>query len=105
MFCDFFFVCYFYKKINQVYFLDIFLFVFILQYLFYQKDRILNIFSKKFLKSLVEVFRYSIVLSQRSIISVFIFLILLVCCFGGYFTYSFCPCGIVEFTFFYASIA
>lgn len=81
------------------------MFVFILQYLFYQKDRILNIFSKKFLKSLVEVFRYSIVLSQRSIISVFIFLILLVCCFGGYFTYSFCPCGIVEFTFFYASIA
>jgi hypothetical protein len=100
-----FFLFVIFVKINQVYFLDIFLFVFILQYLFYQKDRILNIFSKKFLKSLVEVFRYSIVLSQRSIISVFIFLVLLVCCFGGYFTYSFCPCGIVEFTFFYASIA
>lgn len=39
------------------------------------------------------------------VISVVIFVILLTCCFGGYFMYSFCPCGIIEFTFSYAIIA
>lgn len=41
----------------------------------------------------------------RSFISIFTFLILLTSCFGGYFCYSFCPCGIVEFTFVYAILA
>lgn len=79
--------------------------MFILQYLFYFKEGILNSLVKNFLKSLVGVFRYRANLPLSSVISVSTFIILLTCCFGGYFTYSFCPCGIVEFTFVYAAVA
>lgn len=65
----------------------------------------LNTLVKKFFGGLVGVFRYSPTLPLSSTISVFTFVILLVCCFGGYFTYSFCPCGMVEFTFVYAAVA
>lgn len=95
----------FYFIINQVYFLDIFMFIFVLQYLFYFKEGMLNTLAKKFLSRLVGVFSYSRRLPLRSVISVFTFIVLLTCCFGGYFTYSFCPCGIVEFTFVYAAVA
>lgn len=81
------------------------MFVFVLQYLFYFKERILSRLCKNFLKRLIDVFRYSSSLPLRSVISVFTFIVLLICCFGGYFTYSFCPCGIVEFTFVYAAVA
>lgn len=89
----------------MVYFLDIFMFVYVLHYLFFFKERSLNILLKKFLNSLVGVFSYSNALPLSSFISVFTFLVLLVCCFGGYFCYSFCPCGIVEFTLVYALMA
>lgn len=65
----------------------------------------LNSLVKNFLRSLVGVFSYSRILPLSSVISVFTFIVLLTCCFGGYFTYSFCPCGIVEFTFTYAAVA
>lgn len=65
----------------------------------------LNTLVKKFFKGLIEVFSYTSVLPIRSVISFFTFIVLLICCFGGYFTYSFCPCGIVEFTFIYAMVA
>jgi len=94
-----------FSLINQVFFLDIFMFIFVLQFLLYHKDNLIKVLSSRFFKSLVEVFRYSRFLPLSSVISVFTFTVLLVCCFGGYFTYSFCPCGIVEFTFLYASIA
>lgn len=55
--------------------------------------------------SLNGVFRYDKNLPLSSFISVFTFLVLLTCCFGGYFCYSFCPCGIVEFTLTYALMA
>nr|YP_009391080.1 ATP synthase F0 subunit 6 [Caenorhabditis afra]ARV88345.1 ATP synthase F0 subunit 6 [Caenorhabditis afra] len=90
---------------NQVYFLDIFMFVFVLQFLFYFKESMLNTLVKKFLNSLVGVFSYTSSLPLSSVISVFTFIVLLTCCFGGYFTYSFCPCGMVEFTFVYAAVA
>ena len=92
-------------KINQVYFLDIFMFVFVLQYLFYFKERMISVLGSVFLKSLVGVFRYSKMLPLRSLVSIFTFIVLLVCCFGGYFTYSFCPCGMLNFTFVYAAVA
>ncbi|NP_006956.1 ATP synthase F0 subunit 6 (mitochondrion) [Caenorhabditis elegans] len=90
---------------NQVYFLDIFMFVFVLQFLFYFKESMLNTLVKKFLNSLVGVFSYTNTLPLSSVISIFTFIVLLTCCFGGYFTYSFCPCGMVEFTFVYAAVA
>lgn len=65
----------------------------------------LNRLVKGFFGSLTGVFSYTVGLLLRSVISVFTFVVLLVCCFGGYFTYSFCLCGIVEFTFVYAIIA
>lgn len=65
----------------------------------------MNTLSKKFLSSLIVVFSYRSSLPLRSFISVFTFLVLLTCCFGGYFCYSFCPCGIPEFTFVYAILA
>uniref|UniRef100_T1IN33 NADH-ubiquinone oxidoreductase chain 1 n=1 Tax=Strigamia maritima TaxID=126957 RepID=T1IN33_STRMM len=58
-------------------------------YLFYFKERIINCLVKS-------VFSYTALLPLRSVISITTFVILLTCCFGGYFTYSFCPCGIVE---------
>nr|BAV82638.1 ATP synthase F0 subunit 6 [Ancylostoma duodenale] len=90
---------------NQVFFLDIFMFVFFLQYLLYFKESMLNSLVKKFFKGLIEVFSYTSVLPMSSVISFFTFIVLLICCFGGYFTYSFCPCGMVEFTFIYAMVA
>ena len=62
-----------------------FMFVFLLQFIFYFKESILNVFSKKFLFSLVDVFSFNKGLPLSGLISVFIFLILLTCCFGGYF--------------------
>ena len=94
----------YYFIINQVYFLDIFMFVFILQYLFYFKEGLLGTLVKKFLNGLIGVFRYSNTLPLSSVISIFTFIILLICCFGGYFTYSLCLCVIVEFTFVYAAV-
>nr|YP_009743766.1 ATP synthase F0 subunit 6 [Cylicocyclus ashworthi]QIE12497.1 ATP synthase F0 subunit 6 [Cylicocyclus ashworthi] len=90
---------------NQVFFLDIFMFVFFLQFLLYFKESMLNGLVKKFLGGLVNVFSYSNVLPMSSVISFFTFIVLLICCFGGYFTYSFTPCGMVEFTFVYATVA
>nr|YP_009353461.1 ATP synthase F0 subunit 6 [Ancylostoma tubaeforme]AQX91020.1 ATP synthase F0 subunit 6 [Ancylostoma tubaeforme] len=90
---------------NQVFFLDIFMFVFFLQYLLYFKESMLNTLVKKFFSGLIEVFSYTNVLPMSSVISFFTFIVLLICCFGGYFTYSFCPCGMVEFTFIYAMVA
>lgn len=80
------------------------MFVYVLQFMFYFKDRAVNIFVKKFFVALVEVFRYSNKLPISSLISVFVFVVLLTRCFGGYFTYSFCPCGILNFTLVYAFI-
>nr|YP_011035809.1 ATP synthase F0 subunit 6 [Halicephalobus mephisto]WRI60240.1 ATP synthase F0 subunit 6 [Halicephalobus mephisto] len=91
--------------INNVYFLDIFMFIFVLQFIFYMKNNLLNSLSKNFLYSLINVFSYDKNLPLSSFISVFIFLILLTSCFGGYFCYSFCPCGMIEFTFVYAMLA
>ena len=71
----------------------------------YFNNRIINVLIKKFFLGLKEIFSYTVVLPLRSLISFFTFVVLLICCFGGYFCYSFCPCGIVEFTFVYAIMA
>jgi len=65
----------------------------------------MNSLVKNFFSGLVGVFSYTVSLPLSSVISVATFVVLLTCCFGGYFTYSFCPCGIVEFTFVYAAVA
>nr|YP_009019473.1 ATP synthase F0 subunit 6 [Chabertia erschowi]AHA52603.1 ATP synthase F0 subunit 6 [Chabertia erschowi] len=90
---------------NQVFFLDIFMFVFFLQYLLYFKEGMMKSLVSKFLGALSGVFSYSNVLPLSSVISFFTFVVLLICCFGGYFTYSLTPCGMVEFTFVYAMVA
>lgn len=71
----------------------------------YFKESIINVLLKKFFSSLVGVFSYTVSLPLSSVISFFTFIVLLICCFGGYFTYSFCPCGMIEFTFVYAVVA
>lgn len=91
--------------LSNVYFLDIFMFIYVLQFLFYFKERMINVLVKKFLGVLVTVFSYTEELPLSSVISIFTFIVLLTCCFGGYFSYSFCPCGIIEFTFVYAIVA
>nr|AJF11583.1 ATP synthase F0 subunit 6 [Baylisascaris schroederi] len=90
---------------GNVYFLDIFMFVYILQFLFYFKESMLSVLVGSFLQSLVVVFSYTGELPLSFVVSVFTFLVLLTCCFGGYFMYSFCPCGMIEFTFVYAMVA
>uniref|UniRef100_A0A0N5A076 Ovule protein n=1 Tax=Parastrongyloides trichosuri TaxID=131310 RepID=A0A0N5A076_PARTI len=91
--------------INQVYLLDIVIFVFVLQFAFFIKDSMLNCLAKGFFSSLVGVFSYTSSLPLSSLVSLFTFVVLLTCCFGGYFCYSFCPCGIIEFTLVYAMVA
>nr|CAD90565.1 ATPase subunit 6 [Strongyloides stercoralis] len=86
-------------------FFDFFLFVFILQFIFCQKDGLINVFSNKFFSFLVGVFSYNSSCFISYIFSSFIFVFLLTCCFGGYFSYSFCPCGIIEFTFFFSFVS
>ena len=81
------------------------MFIYVLQFLFYFKESILSILVKKFMGVLVVVFSYTPELPLSSVISIFTFVVLLTCCFGGYFTYSFCPCGMIEFTFVYAVVA
>nr|YP_009312565.1 ATP synthase F0 subunit 6 [Contracaecum ogmorhini sensu lato Australia]AOV63327.1 ATP synthase subunit 6 [Contracaecum ogmorhini sensu lato Australia] len=90
---------------SNVYFLDIFMFIYVLQFLFYFKESMLGVLVKKFLSVLVVVFSYDGDLPLSSVISIFTFVVLLTCCFGGYFTYSFCLCGMLEFTFVYAVVA
>jgi F0F1-type ATP synthase membrane subunit a len=48
------------------------------------------------------VFSFESRLVIGSFFSFFVFVFLLTCCFGGYFCYSVCLCGIFEFTFFFA---
>nr|YP_009352224.1 ATP synthase F0 subunit 6 [Gnathostoma nipponicum]AQX44512.1 ATP synthase F0 subunit 6 [Gnathostoma nipponicum] len=59
----------------------------------------------KFFMFLNLVFSFEKSMPLSSSISVVTFVLLLVCCFGGYFTYSFCPCGMLEFTLIYAVVA
>ena len=68
-------------------------------------NNFLNVFVGNFLKSLVNVFGFSLFLPLSYVISFFLFVFLLFCCFFGYFVYSFTPCGMVEFTFFCAFVA
>lgn len=85
--------------------LDLFLFVFILQYFFYINYGLVKVFYEGFLGMLKEVFRYSFNIPISYLFSFFIFVILLIFCFGGYFSYSFCICGMLEFTLFYSLVA
>lgn len=88
-----------------MYFLDVFIFVFVLQFLFYYSINILGVLVKNFLFAVREVFSYDYSLGIRRLVSFFTFIILLVCCFGGYFCYSFVVCSIIEFTLVYALLA
>uniref|UniRef100_A0A0K0DRN4 Cytochrome b n=1 Tax=Angiostrongylus cantonensis TaxID=6313 RepID=A0A0K0DRN4_ANGCA len=87
-------------RINQVFLLDVFLLVFLLQYVFYFEEGILSGFFKNFLFVLSNVFSYGLNYSMSYMISFFTFIVLLLFCFGGYFSYSFCVCGMLEFTLF-----
>nr|YP_010286278.1 ATP synthase F0 subunit 6 [Aphelenchoides medicagus]UKS08881.1 ATP synthase F0 subunit 6 [Aphelenchoides medicagus] len=90
---------------NNVYFLDVFMFVFLLQMLFFHGENFLSVLKNKFLFVVKDVFSYDLNLSLSSLISFFTFIILLTCCFGGYFCYSFCICSMPEFTLVYALLA
>nr|ANG44567.1 ATP synthase F0 subunit 6 [Angiostrongylus cantonensis] len=90
---------------NQVFLLDVFLLVFLLQYVFYFEEGMLSGFFKNFLFVLSNVFSYSLNYSMSYMISFFTFIVLLLFCFGGYFSYSFCVCGMLEFTLLYALVA
>nr|YP_003097129.1 ATP synthase F0 subunit 6 [Angiostrongylus costaricensis]ACT88799.1 ATP synthase F0 subunit 6 [Angiostrongylus costaricensis] len=90
---------------NQVFLLDVFLFVFFLQYVLFFSESIIGEFFSGFLKMLSGVFSYSKSYSMSYVISFFTFVLLLVFCFGGYFTYSFCICGMLEFTLSYALVS
>nr|YP_010575576.1 ATP synthase F0 subunit 6 [Varestrongylus eleguneniensis]UZM11416.1 ATP synthase F0 subunit 6 [Varestrongylus eleguneniensis] len=90
---------------NQVFLLDVFLFIFFLQYLLYFNNGILSVFFEKFFSGLKNVFSYSVNMPMSYVISCYTFLVLLIFCFGGYFSYSFCVCGMLEFTLMYSLVA
>lgn len=89
---------------NYFSFIDIFLFFFILQFIFYFNFRILWSLVSIFFSFLSGVFTYRVRMPLSYIFSFFVFVFLLVCCFFGYFCYSFCPCGMIEFTFVFALV-
>nr|YP_009550278.1 ATP synthase F0 subunit 6 [Heterorhabditis indica]YP_817452.1 ATP synthase F0 subunit 6 [Heterorhabditis bacteriophora]ABJ80696.1 ATP synthase F0 subunit 6 [Heterorhabditis bacteriophora]AZU95937.1 ATP synthase F0 subunit 6 [Heterorhabditis bacteriophora]QAA11082.1 ATP synthase F0 subunit 6 [Heterorhabditis indica]QAA11094.1 ATP synthase F0 subunit 6 [Heterorhabditis bacteriophora] len=90
---------------NNVYLFDFFLFIFVLQFLFMFKTSMLKSLSDKFMSVVNMAFSYSNTLPMSYFISVFTFIMLLTCCFGGYFSYAVCPCGLFEFTLTYALLA
>ena len=64
-----------------------------------------GVFKKFFLTLLENVFGLEKKLPLSSFLSRMIFLLLLILCFLSYFSYSFCICGIIEFTFFFALVS
>jgi F0F1-type ATP synthase membrane subunit a len=64
-----------------------------------------GVFKKLFLSGLVSVFGYEKKMILSTFLSRLIFLLLLILCFLGYFSYSFCICGIIEFTFSFALVS
>nr|YP_009050536.1 ATP synthase F0 subunit 6 [Parafilaroides normani]AIG23804.1 ATP synthase F0 subunit 6 [Parafilaroides normani] len=86
-------------------FLDVLVFIFLLQYLFCFFEGFLGSFIMGFVSFLMVVFSYSVSLPMSYMISLFTFLVLLVFCFGGYFSYSFCVCGMLEFTLIFSLVA
>ena len=82
-----------------------FLFVYLLQFLFYYRSNFVKVLLSSFLRAVRATFDYEFVFAISSLVSFTTFLILLVCCFGGYFCYSFVVCSMIEFTFLYALLA
>lgn len=81
------------------------MFVFFLQYIMYNNLNLIKIFFNFFVFLLNDVFSFRKNLFLRRLISLNCFLFLLLCCYGGYFSYSFRPCGIIEFTLFLSLIS
>nr|YP_008994650.1 ATP synthase F0 subunit 6 [Protostrongylus rufescens]AGW80390.1 ATP synthase F0 subunit 6 [Protostrongylus rufescens] len=90
---------------NQVYFLDVLVFLFFLNYLVFVNSGLLKEFYNKFFLFLTGVYSYVFFLPMSYLISFFAFLLLLVFCFGGYFSYSFNICGMLEFTLIFSLVA
>lgn len=95
----------YYFFINQIFLLDIVLLVYLLHFLLFFNNNIIGVIVNKFLAIVTDFFSYDVALLSSTLVSYFTFVVLLICCFGGYFTYSICLCGILEFTFIYALIA
>nr|BAV82623.1 ATP synthase F0 subunit 6 [Angiostrongylus costaricensis] len=90
---------------NQIFFLDVFMFIFLLHFVMFVNEGIVGELFKGFLFFLSGVFNYEKSYVMSYVISLFTFVVLLLFCFGGYFTYSFCICGMLEFTLLYALLA
>nr|YP_003433833.1 ATP synthase F0 subunit 6 [Metastrongylus salmi]ACX85148.1 ATP synthase F0 subunit 6 [Metastrongylus salmi] len=89
---------------NSVYLLDLFLFLYLLHYVFLLGMVFGFVFFK--LNELFSmVFGYFKSYSMSYVISFFTLLVLLLFCFGGYFSYSLCICSMLEFTLSYSLVA
>nr|AYG51201.1 ATP synthase F0 subunit 6 [Metastrongylus salmi] len=90
---------------NSVYLLDLFLFLYLLHYVFFIGNGFLGLFFFKLNELFSMVFGYFKSYSMSYVISFFTLLVLLLFCFGGYFSYSLCICSMLEFTLSYSLVA
>nr|YP_004927927.1 ATP synthase F0 subunit 6 [Cucullanus robustus]ACV96763.1 ATP synthase F0 subunit 6 [Cucullanus robustus] len=87
---------------NSFYFLDLFLFVFVLQFVLYFKEGLFYLLWKW------NFWGYWVEFMTSKLVFRWVFLCLCLCfffivtCFGGYFVYSYCFLGLLEVTFFVA---
>jgi F0F1-type ATP synthase membrane subunit a len=87
-----------------VFFLVVFFFFFFLLFFFFLGFSGTYFLFSSFLRELVVVFSYGRRIFLRRFFSFFLFVFMLFCCFGGYFCYSVCLCGMFEFTFFFSLV-
>nr|YP_003433810.1 ATP synthase F0 subunit 6 [Metastrongylus pudendotectus]ACX85136.1 ATP synthase F0 subunit 6 [Metastrongylus pudendotectus] len=91
---------------NELYFFDVFLFLYLLHFVYFmEKDIFVFLFFKKLNDLFSMIFGYLKDYSMSYIISFFTLMILLLFCFGGYFSYSLCVCSMLEFTLSYSLVA
>nr|BCD52134.1 ATPase subunit 6 [Strongyloides sp. EN-2020b] len=83
-------------------FFDFFLFVYIFHFFLCFDNNLVYFFFSFFSSLLKDVFSYNVSCFNSYVFSFFLFFLLLISCFGGYFSYSFCFLGIVDFTFLFS---
>nr|ANA57344.1 ATP synthase F0 subunit 6 [Ascaridia galli] len=86
-------------------FLDFLLFVFLMQFVFLYKNSLLGVLIGSFLFELRGYMTLQKECPQSSSFSSFFYLIILVTCFGSYFSYSCVPFSMLEFVFVFSLVA
>lgn len=86
----------------MILFLDLFVYIFVIQFILCHKIRLFSVMFDKIFNIVRVYLGFSINIPNRSMLSLFVFFIVLINLFGGYLFYSFNFFSNVWFTFFFA---